>query len=59
MTELNELIAKRGDAAHRSKPLTTDALAPHLGKRDHPDKTIWFLKHLVGATERAAGGGKV
>ncbi len=57
MTKLNELITERGDAVHRSKPLPTDALAPHLVKRGHSDKAIWFLKHFVGATERAAGGG--
>lgn len=53
--KLNELIARRGEAVHRSKPLLANAQAPHLVRRDDLDKAIRFLKHLVAATERAVG----
>jgi len=53
MAKLNELIAVRGDAVHRSKPLPAGSPARHLVKRDDLDKAITFLKHLVDATERA------
>lgn len=56
MAKLNELIAKRGDAVHRSKPMRADTPAPHLVKRDDLEKAIRFLKHLVDATERAVNG---
>jgi len=52
MSKLNDLIWKRGDAVHRSKPVL-DAPAPHLVKRDDLNKAIRFLKHLVVATDRA------
>lgn len=55
IAKLNELISKRGDAVHRSKPVSANALAPHLVKREDLDKAIRFLKHLVAATERAVG----
>lgn len=49
---LNELIAKRGDAVHRSKSLSNGGIkSPHLVKREELDKTIKFLKNLVGAME--------
>lgn len=54
MAKLNELLAKRGDAVHRAKPLRADTPAPHLVKREDLEKAIRFLKHLVDATERAA-----
>jgi hypothetical protein len=50
---LDALIAKRGDAVHRSKPHSTGAPAPHLVKRDDLDKAIRFLKTLVDATEKS------
>ena len=51
---LDELIAKRGDAVHRSKPSTAGAPpAPHLVKREDLEKSIRFLKGLVEATDRA------
>jgi len=53
MAKLNELLAKRGDAVHRAKPIQADTPAPHLVKRDDLEKAIRFLKHLVAATERA------
>jgi hypothetical protein len=50
---LDDLIGRRGDAVHRSKPLTSGASAPHLVKREDLDKAIRFLRGLVEATERA------
>jgi RiboL-PSP-HEPN len=49
---LNELIAKRGDAVHRSKSLSNAGIkSPHLVKREELEKAIRFLKNLVDATE--------
>ena len=53
---LDELIAKRGDAVHRSKPISTGAPAPHLVKRDDLVKALRFVRNLVEATERAVFG---
>ncbi len=53
---LDELIGRRGDAVHRSKPISTGAPAPHLVKRDDLEKAIRFLKGLVEATDRALDG---
>jgi len=53
---LDDLIARRGDAVHRSKPVTVGAPAPHLVKREDLEKAIRFLKGLVEATERALDG---
>lgn len=50
---LDELISKRGDAVHRSKPSVSGAPpAPHLVKREDLEKSIRFLKGLVDATDR-------
>ena len=51
--KLDELISKRGDAVHRSKPVAVGSPAPHLVNRDDLEKAIRFLKGLVEATERA------
>lgn len=51
--KLDELISKRGDAVHRSKPINIGAPAPHLVNRDDLEKAIRFLKGLVEATELA------
>lgn len=49
---LDELISKRGDAVHRSKPVSASASpAPHLVKREDLDRAIRFLKALVEATD--------
>jgi len=53
---LDELIARRGDAVHRSKAVTAGAPAPHLVKREDLEKAIRFLKGLVEATDRALEG---
>lgn len=51
---LDDLIAKRGDAVHRSRPVIAGAPpAPHLLKRDDLDRAIRFLEGLVEATDRA------
>jgi len=51
---LDDLLSKRGDAVHRSRPALSGApLAPHLLKRDDLEKAIRFLKGLVEATDRA------
>jgi len=50
---LDDLIAKRGDAVHRSKPSVAGSPpAPHLVKREDLEKSIRFLKSLVEATDR-------
>jgi hypothetical protein len=46
---LNELISKRGDAAHKAN---TNAYSAHIVKRDDLEKAIRFLKGLVNATEK-------
>jgi hypothetical protein len=49
---LDELLSKRGDAVHRSRPVIPGAPpAPHLLKRDDLEKAIRFLKGLVEATD--------
>jgi hypothetical protein len=45
---LNELISKRGDAAHQAN---TSLGEPHAIKRDELEKAIRFLKGLVKATD--------
>ena len=50
---LDDLISKRGDAVHRSKPPTVGGPAAHLVKREDLEKAIRFLKGLVEATEKA------
>jgi len=52
-TTLDELIAKRGQAVHRSKPPRNDSPVPHLVTRDDLRRAINFLKSLVEATEKA------
>jgi len=48
---LNEWIAKRGDAVHRSKPLNNGSPVPHLIRRDELEKAIRFIRKLVDVTE--------
>lgn len=47
---LDQLISKRGDAAHKAN---TSPGQPHIVKRDELDKAIRFLKGLVDAMEQA------
>ncbi len=49
---LDELLSKRGDAVHRSKPANGGSPAPHLVKREELEKAIRFLKGLVDATDK-------
>lgn len=48
---LNSWIAKRGDAVHRSKPMSNGSPVAHLIKRDELEKVIRFIKELVKATD--------
>lgn len=48
---LNEWISKRGDAVHRSKPISNGTSAAHLIKRDELEKVIRFIKELVRTTD--------
>ena len=50
---LDELISKRGEVVHRSKPKSGGVPAPHLVRREDLDKAIKFLKCLVAATDKA------
>jgi hypothetical protein len=50
---LDDLISRRGEAVHRSRPLQQGIPAPHLVKREDLEKAIRFLKCLVEATENA------
>ncbi len=53
---LDDLISRRGDAVHRSKPTQGGPPAPHLVKREDLEKAIRFLKCLVEATDKAVIG---
>lgn len=48
---LNEWIAKRGDAVHRSKPVNNGAPVAHLVKREDLERLIRFVKDMVKATD--------
>lgn len=48
---LNQWIKKRGEAAHRSKPISTGVPVPHLIKRDELEKVIRFIRDLVKSTD--------
>lgn len=48
---LNEWIFKRGEAVHRSKPISNGASSAHLVKRDELEKAIRFIKELVRTTD--------
>lgn len=50
-TTLNQWIKKRGDAAHRSKPINSGIPSAHLIKRDELEKVIRFIKDLVKVTD--------
>ena len=51
---LDDLISKRGDAVHRSKPVAPGVPpAPHLVKREDLERSIRFLKSLVEHTDKA------
>ena len=53
-TTLDDLLAKRGDAVHRSKPsIAGNPPAPHLVTREELERAIRFLKCLVEATDNA------
>ena len=52
-TMLDQLITRRGEAVHRSKPKTSVQPAPHLVTKDELKRAIGFLRSLVDATEQA------
>ena len=51
--KLDALIAKRGEAVHRSSPKRSGPPTPHLITKVELEKAINFLKSLVEATEKA------
>jgi len=53
---LDDLVSKRGDAVHRSRPSTENGTPGHLVKREELEKAIRFLKGLVIATDKALEG---
>ncbi len=50
---LDELVSKRGDVVHRSRPTGENATPGHQVKREDLEKAIRFLKGLVAANEKA------
>lgn len=48
---LNNWITKRGEAVHRSKPISNGPSMSHLVKRDELEKAIRFVRELVKATD--------
>ncbi len=50
-TVLNSWIAKRGDAVHRSKPVSNGASPAHLVRREDLEKVIRFIKDIAKATD--------
>ena len=52
-TTLDSLLAKRGEAVHRSSPKCGGPPTPHLITKEALTKAINFLKALVEATEKA------
>jgi hypothetical protein len=50
---LDNLISKRGDAVHRSKPIKVGAPAPHLVKRDDLDKAIRYRQSRLMLTKKS------
>ncbi len=52
-TRLDDLISKRGDAVHRSRPSAENGTPGHLVKGEELEKAIRFLKGLVAVTEKA------
>jgi HEPN superfamily RiboL-PSP-like protein len=50
--ELNKLVSKRGDIAHRSPPPKGPIPSPHIVTRDLMRKHIQFVRDLVQATDK-------
>lgn len=50
--DLDGLLAKRGDAVHRSRETSPGVMAPDLVTKDDMEKHIRFLKDLVDATDK-------
>lgn len=52
---LDELVAKRGDAAHRSRASLRKSQSGHFVLREDLEKAVKFLRSLVERTESAFG----
>lgn len=50
-SELDKLVHKRGDIAHRSPPPKGTIPSPHIVKRDEMRKYVQFIRDLVHATD--------
>ena len=50
---LDELLAKRGDAAHRSRVSLNKTQNGHLVRREDLEKAIRFLRMLVEKSEKS------
>jgi len=51
--KLDDLVSKRGEAAHRAKSESSGPKKPDLIKIDELRKSIGFLKNLVEVTDKA------
>ena len=51
-SELDKLVSKRGDIAHRSRPPKGPIPSPHIVTRDAMRKHIQFVRDLVQATDK-------
>lgn len=51
-SELDKLVSKRGDIAHRSPPPKGPIPSPHIVTRDSMRKHIQFIRDLVQATDK-------
>jgi RiboL-PSP-HEPN len=50
--ELDKLVSKRGDIAHRSRPPKGPIPSPHIVTRDAMRKHVQFVRDLVQATDK-------
>ncbi|MEO8010926.1 MAG: HEPN domain-containing protein [Dokdonella sp.] len=50
--ELDKLVAKRGDVAHRSRPPKAPIPKPHIVTREDMRKHVQFIRDLVQATDK-------
>ena len=51
-SELDQLVCKRGDIAHRSPPPKRQIPSPHIVTRDAMRKHVQFVRDLVQATDK-------
>lgn len=55
-SDLDKLVCKRGDIAHRSPPPKGPIPSPHIVTRDAMRKNVQFVRDLVQATEKYLEG---